>query len=374
MPAFTRRHQVPLAEKTSFRIGGSAARVLDLECSIASVLSAVTDLRGPNRFLLGGGTNVLVADDGFDGLLVQYEDDAHVDPLGGGRFKVSANTSLDSFVSLVGAEALSGVERLAGIPGSFGGAVVQNAGAYDQEIADVLESVECVNRITGLAETLSLEQCQMSYRDSVFKRSPGRWIIVECTLQLDSDPPQAVASTEIIDEIEKQGEDPQMATAPSISAAVRAVRARKDHLLHPLNLTAGSFFKNPRLPTDDPDIERVLRSFEERRASLIAHGATWIPASVKAIRHRKDGTSELIAGLLISTATDPTEPTSAFSPGRRIGSIRLGAAGPNTLINAGGATAREVIETAREMRRAVLDAYGLRLELEVVLVGDLSVD
>lgn len=374
MPVGSRRSQVPLADRTAFRIGGVAAYFLELACDIDAVSSIAAQLREPDCFMLGGGTNVLVADSGYNGTIVQFDRRARLEPLGRGRYRVSANASLDGVISQVCGAGFYGVERLAGIPGSVGGAVVQNAGAYDQQLADVIESVLCVNCATGEVEKLSVDDCHMSYRDSTFKRSPGSRVIVECTVELNEEQPPQPNLPELVAELERRGVNHRDASAESVADAVRAIRARKDHLLEPTNPSAGSFFKNPRFAADDPRAQAVVRRFIERRDCLAANGADWIGPKANVVRTPKNGQVELIAGLLIATANDPSNPESAYSPGRAIGALRLGAAGANTIVNAAEASAADVVALARQMRHAVSGAYGLTLLPEVVLVGDVSLE
>lgn len=375
MAVGSRRSQVTLAEYTSFKVGGVAAECLQLPCTAESVALAVSDLDGRKWFMLGGGTNVLVADTGFDGVVVQFDDRSYAQHLGGGRYRVSANTKLEDFVSEVCGAGLYGLELLAGIPGSVGGALVQNAGAYEQELKGAVESVLCVNCETAETETLSNKDCEFSYRDSVFKRSSVSRIIVECVLKLSDCQQEELTATEVLKELEKRAKGRPIDLSPSsISAAVHAVRLPKDHILGEDNPSAGSFFKNPRPAELNLDLTEIVKTFEQRRDALVASGATWIGASTSPIKRHKDGTEELVAGLLIATSNDPGKPDLAYSPGRALGRLRLGAGGANTIVNTDGACAADVLALAREMQSAVLGVYGLTLQNEVVLVGDISLE
>lgn len=374
MPGSPFEAAVALAGLTSMGVGGSARRAIRLPSDVQRAQTVLAELSSPPTFVLGGGTNVLAADDGTDELVAYFDDHHWCEDLGNGKYRVSANLPLGDLVTVASAAGWFGVERLAGIPGSVGGAVVQNAGAYHQELGHRVIEVEWIRLDTGEAGVFTQDECGFGYRDSRFKRAPGRWLIVRCTVQLlpTGELPESAEVLAAID-IERAVEVARTEAAV-ISAAIVRVREGKDHILSSTSRSAGSFFMNPRFESAEPELARIIAVFETRRDAMVAAGADWIRADADPRRYLDGDVVELIAGFLIGTATDVSELDRAFSPGRTFGALRLGSAGANTIINDADATAAEVVALARDMRSRVSTAFGIALQLEVVLLGDIAVE
>lgn len=358
---------VVLADVTSFRIGGQAPRSLTVPCRSDAVIDLARGLPSAPDFVLGGGTNVLAADEGYAGVMVRYDESHTISYLGDGRYRVSANMPLDSVVDAVGVDGWAGMEQLAGIPGSVGGAVVQNAGAYDHNIGSVVEGVVAVDLEAASTIELTKDQCEFAYRDSVFKHRYAKCLITEVVLQLSAEL-KPVTVRAIAEKLPTIGLKPSQ-----VSGAVRDVRRQKDHIADERTPSAGSFFKNPRRHPDAPDLEDIERQFRSRRDALVEAGilSTQTPTKV-AKPVPRSSELELVTGLLISTSASTTQSPDAYVPGARIGRLRLGLGGANTIINADGALASEVVALATEMRSSVLAAYGVLLEPEVVLLGEVG--
>ncbi|MCK6571925.1 UDP-N-acetylmuramate dehydrogenase [Myxococcota bacterium] len=341
-PGLTFAADVPLAPRTTFGLGGPA-KLLASATTPEAVRCAVTYAAENGRplFVLGGGSNLLVADRGFDGVVL-------VPSLRGlsmapdGRLTVAAGEPWEAVVEAAVAAGRAGVECLTGIPGTAGAAPVQNIGAYGQEVADTLESVEVLDRATGRIERLERAACGFGYRDSRFKRAPEQAIVLGLTLALrGGDEP----------EIRYEELRRALATAPNdapplarIRRAVRGVRAGKGMLLAPeappdARRTAGSFFMNPRLTAEE---------------------AAALPAD--APRHvDDDGRVKVPAAWLIEHA--------GVTRGWRLGAAGVSPHHALALVAHEGATAHDVLRVAAHVRAAVRAAFGVTLSPEPVFVG-----
>ncbi|CAN5773040.1 UDP-N-acetylmuramate dehydrogenase [soil metagenome] len=245
---------VALAKHTTFKVGGPAKLFITCE-SVEDVRGAVTLARERNLSLypLGEGSNVLASDGVIEKAVLRisipgivYEKAA--DSFDGKRtlVTVGAGVSWDTFVDDVTTKGLWGVENLAGIPGTIGGAAVQNIGAYGAVFADSVVSVEAYDTVTDTLRTFSRDECDFGYRMSIFKQRAGELIVTHATLVLSEVPNPRLGYRDIED---------YFATAPTptvigIRDAVRTIRAKKFPDLS-LYGTAGSFFLNPVLSEDE---------------------------------------------------------------------------------------------------------------------------
>ena len=175
---------VPLAPLTTFELGGPARHFATVRSDgdVADALAWAGE-RGLSVHVLGGGSNLVVADEGFDGLVVRVASKG-VEIDASGRVAAAAGEPWDELVAECVRRRLAGIECLSGIPGLVGATPIQNVGAYGQEVADTLVSVRALDRRTGRVETLAPSDCAFSYRDSAFKRSPDRWIVLGVELAL----------------------------------------------------------------------------------------------------------------------------------------------------------------------------------------------
>jgi UDP-N-acetylmuramate dehydrogenase len=341
------KENVPLAPLTTFRIGGPARYFIEAvtENDVADAIQLAKEKKLP-VFVLGGGSNVLVADAGFPGLVIkigipgiEFENDGDKTTVCAG-----AGEDWDRLVALSVERDLGGVECLSGIPGSVGGTPVQNVGAYGQEISEVLVSVRVYDKETDSIVSLSREACHFSYRASTFNTlARDRYIVLQVSYALNSHGLPVVRYPDVMKEFES-GAVPL--TLANVRAAVRRIRARKAMLLvegDPDCRSAGSFFKNPVLSGAEFS-ELQSRTGED----LPRYDAG--PASVK--------TS---AAWLIDRA--------GFSKGYSIGPAGISTRHTLAIVNKGGATAQDILRLAGEIRARVYDRFGVSLVPEPVFLG-----
>lgn len=344
------QQQTLLADHTTLGLGGPARRfvqagsgseLVDLVCS--------ADAAGDPVLVLAGGSNVVVADSGFDGLVV------HVCSRGidqrGERLVLQAGEPWDEVVAYATSAGLAGIECLSGIPGSSGATPIQNVGAYGASIEDVLVRVRAFDREHGTIVELDRDACAFGYRTSVFKRSPGHYVVAEVELQLErSNESAPIRYAELARRLDVQIGD--RAPLASVRAAVLELRRSKGMVIDAADSdsrSAGSFFTNPLLERSDFD------ALEERIASQL--GADVAPPAWP----DDAGRVKTSAAWLIERA--------GFSKG--YGSGRAGISTKHTLalVNRGDATTAELLAVAREVRDGVDDAFGIILHPEPVLVG-----
>ena len=230
-----------LAPYTTFKIGGPA-RFFACVKSVGELVQALTFAKEKKLkvFILGGGSNVLIDDGGFDGLVVKVE-------IAGVEEKdttlvAGAGESWDALVERAVQKKLWGIENLSGIPGTVGGAVVQNIGAYGAALSQTLIWVEVYDTTAGKVTRLAASECQAGYRDSVFKREPGHYVVLRVSLALSAKKAPHIAYKDLAARF--AGQTP---TLPEIRSAVLAIRKDKFPNLAEEG-TAGSFFKNPIMP------------------------------------------------------------------------------------------------------------------------------
>jgi UDP-N-acetylmuramate dehydrogenase len=343
------QQNVPLAALTTFRIGGPARYFIDAvsEQDLLHALDFATTKSLP-LFVLGGGSNLLVSDAGFPGLVlhmglqgIQIENSA--DRV---LVKAAAGEDWDGVVALAVERGLGGIECLSGIPGSAGGAPVQNVGAYGQETADVLVSVRAFDRRGQKIVELSHADCGFSYRTSIFNSSEkDRYIVLDVTLALCP----GVAPTIRYPDVRRKFESVEAPSLADVRQAVREIRAAKAMLLtaeDPDCRSAGSFFKNPII--SEAEYARVQSSIAETVPRYAA----------------PNGAVKTAAAWLIERA--------GFSKGYTLGRAALSRKHTLALVNTGGATAADIILLAREIRTRVEDRFGIRLVPEPVFIGGIS--
>ncbi|MEO6816600.1 MAG: UDP-N-acetylmuramate dehydrogenase [Edaphobacter sp.] len=345
------QEQVLLAPFTTFRIGGPASYF----CEVASedeLVEAVQFARqhGLKIFILGGGSNLLVGDDGFDGLVIRISIDSLVEPVREGRFAsytVAAGTDWNAFVLRVCEQGISGVECLAGIPGSVGGTPVQNVGAYGQEVASTITAVRAFDLEAGDFVTLSHDQCGFAYRHSIFNTSQrGRYVVTAVTFRFDVDARPNLAYADLQRHFADWDAKQPAPTPLDVYHAVRAIRHRKGMLIVEGEAdcrSAGSFFKNPvALPATLDQIAANL----ELPVGEIPH---WPVA---------DGKVKVPAAWLLEKA--------GFTKGFALGQAGISSRHTLALINRGHATAAEIFALRDRICSEVFSRFGIRLEQEPV--------
>ena len=355
---------VVLAPLTSFKIGGKADYfcVVESEAELREVL-AFARARNLPVFLLGGGTNILVSDDGFRGVVVKME----MRGVEWGEVVIAhAGENWDALVAEAVRRGLWGIENLSGIPGTVGAAPVQNIGAYGSELADVLEWVEVLNKGTLETRRLSRGECDFGYRDSVFKKEEGKnLIILRVALRLRVDGQPYLVYKDLAEYfLEKP-----TPTLVDMRRAVLEIRHSKFPDLAMVG-TAGSFFKNPivseekfmelkkRFPTlpGFPMYERSTKSHFAKSSETLGllHGN---PRS----RHLQNAFCCAQIKIPLAWILDKVCGLKGFSRGN----AALWQNQPLVLVNASSASASDVRALAEEVAARVLSATGISPEWEV---------
>ena len=343
---------IPLAPLTTFRIGGPARFFAEAN-SAADVQAAVAfaESRGLPLFVLGGGSNLLVADEGWPGLVLKVGI-AGIErrvgfPEGNVLFDVGAGGSWDRFVSHAVIAECAGVECLSGIPGSVGGTPVQNVGAYGQEVSQTIDSVEVFDLKDGQVRELCNDACGFSYRSSIFNTSErGRFIILRVTYALNPGGEPYLEYADLKRHFAGRESRPNLAETRE---AVRHIRARKGMLIvegDPDCRSAGSFFKNPVISSEQ---------HEELRKRAEALKLT-IPSYPALEKNRKVSAAWLVEH-------------SGFSRGYGFGRAGISSKHALAIVNRGGATAADVLALKDQIQQRVEEIWGVRLETEPVFVG-----
>jgi UDP-N-acetylmuramate dehydrogenase len=340
------RTGVPLASLTTLRVGGPAARLADLATE-ADVVDAVRDVErhGEPLFVLGGGSNVLCADEGFRGLVGRMAIrgiDVRIDR-GGIVVDVGAGEDWDGLVARAVDEQWQGVASLSGIPGLVGATPIQNVGAYGEEVADTIASVRAFDRVAGSFVDMTPAGCGFGYRASVFKRNE-RWIVTRVTFAFRRGPDAMVRYAELGRALSVT--EGSAVPAKLVRDTVVALRRAKGMVVDgadPDSASAGSFFVNPIV-----DLATAARVQE-----VAGVGPPQFDAG--------DGRVKLAAGWLVERA--------GFAKGYGEGSAGVSRKHALALVNRGGATCRELLALARTIRDGVRARFGVTLEPEPVMVG-----
>jgi len=346
------QESIPLAPLTTFRIGGPARFLVEAH-STAEVIEAVAFARSRSLplFVMGGGSNLVVADSGWPGLILKvsitgFERRPGIHD-GNVIFDVGAGESWDRFVSQAVAAQCAGIECLSGIPGSVGGTPVQNVGAYGQEVSETIGSVEVFDLRDGQVRELCGEACGFAYRSSIFNTSErGRFIILRVTYALTPSGKPHLEYADLKRHFEGRETTPDLAETRE---AVRHIRARKGMLIvesDPDCRSAGSFFKNPVLSGEDH--EALSKRAEAKKLT--------IPSYPALERHHKVSAAWLVEH-------------SGFARGYGFGHVGLSHKHALAIVNRGGATAAEVIALKDQIQQRVEEIWGVRLEPEPVFVG-----
>jgi UDP-N-acetylmuramate dehydrogenase len=339
---------VRLSELTTLRLGGPARALVEVRDE-AELLAALRSEEGP-LLLVAGGSNLVVADEGFPGTVVRVltagveerARDGHVE------LTVQAGEEWEPLVARCVAAGLAGFESLSGIPGSVGATPIQNVGAYGQEVAETVVSVRVLDRVHGAVEELQPEACGFAYRSSAFKRSPGRWVVLAVTFALERrelSAPLTYAELARTLAVEP-GEGAPLA---DVREAVLSLRRGKGMVLDPADpdsVSAGSFFTNPILEAD---------AFAALEARAAAHGR---PPRFP----EPDGRVKTSAAWLIERA--------GFERGSGNPSgIAISSKHTLALTNRGAGTTAELLTLARAIAAGVRDRFGVELEPEPTLIG-----
>jgi UDP-N-acetylmuramate dehydrogenase len=350
---------VMLAPLTTLGLGGPARHLVearDEETVVAAVRWAAE--RGLPLCVLGGGSNVLFGDGGFDGLVLRIATRGLRFQPDGAEVLVhaAAGEPWDPLVSEAVARDLGGIECLAGIPGLVGATPIQNVGAYGQEVAATIRAVRALDRATGEVVVMSADDCEFEYRDSRFKRHSDRHVVLEVTFALDPGAAPEVRYRELGDALAaRAGAGAGAADLGVVAATVRALRRRKSMLLDdasdPNRRSAGSFFLNPVMSTAEA---------EAVAARAVESGAARSPAEIPRFPAGTDRV-KLSAAWLVEGA--------GFPKGSRRGAVGVSSRHALALVHHGGGRSADLLALARDIRAAVAARFGVTLVPEPVLVG-----
>jgi UDP-N-acetylmuramate dehydrogenase len=340
--------EVALAPYTTFQIGGPARWFAEAmsEDDIAAGIAFARERKLP-LFILGGGSNLLVSDAGFPGLVLRIalRGIASTEESGRSIISAAAGEDWDGLVAYAVASNLAGVECLSGIPGTVGGTPVQNVGAYGQEVSQTIVTVRAFDRKTGQFVDLPASDCGFSYRRSIFNSSQReRYVVSRVHYALHKNAPATFVYADVARYFSARN-----VTAPTLAEvrdAVRSIRAQKGMLLVPGDAdcrSAGSFFKNPVVPASI--LDSLALELKVEKQSIPAYPA-------------QQGEVKLSAAWLIERA--------GFAKGYALGNAGISSRHTLALVNRGGASATEVTALRDKVIAAVASRFAVRLEPEPV--------
>jgi UDP-N-acetylmuramate dehydrogenase len=353
------RDQVPLGPLTTLELGGPARHFVEAadEDAVVEALRWAEARQLPIA-ILGGGSNLVVADAGFAGLVVRigtrgrrFEPASTSTPTSGEiTLTAAAGEPWDDLVAETVARDLAGLECLSGIPGRVGATPIQNVGAYGQEVADTIRAVRVVERGSWRIQDLSAADCGFAYRDSRFKRDPGRFVVLAVSFALRPGGAPSLRYRELAEALAGR-ESPSLADA---RRAVLALRGKKSMLIRaddPNRRSVGSFFMNPILAAAEAEevARRALAAGEIAAADQLPRWPTG------------DGRAKLSAGWLIERAGWPK--------GARRGAVGVSSAHALALVHHGGGTTADLLALARAIEESVKARFGVSLVPEPTFVG-----
>lgn len=344
-------HDAPLAPLTTFRLGGPATRLVTATTD-AEVIAAVRDAddTGTPLLVIGGGSNLVIGDKGFDGTALRIATTGV--ELRGTTLELAAGESWTDAVARTVEAGLAGIECLAGIPGSAGATPIQNVGAYGQEVSSTITEVIAYDRRAGQTVTLTNEECAFSYRHSRFKADPERYVVLRVRFELEDADGQS-APVKYAEAARTLGVEPgERVPLAAARETVLKLRAGKGMVLDPEDhdtWSAGSFFTNPILT------EAQFAAFHARVRERLGEGVE-PPAYPSG-----EGRTKTSAAWLIDKA--------GFTKGYGSGPARISTKHTLALTNRGGATTEDLLALAREVVAGVREAFGITLVNEPVTVG-----
>lgn len=334
----------PLAPYTTLKIGGPAKyfTCVDTEAELIGPLEFARE-KNAEVFILGGGSNLLVSDAGFPGVVIRVAlrgIEREEKPDGKVLVTAGAGEDWDGLVGYCVENSLAGVECLSGIPGSVGGTPVQNVGAYGQEVADTIRSVRCYDRLEHRIVELGNEECGFSYRTSIFNSSSSaRYIVLAVSYLLTRNGEPKLSYRDLIDHF--AGRNPVISEVREAVLEIRRIKSMVIDPADPNSLSAGSFFKNP--VVEWSVLAELRRQFES------------VPHFEFCDRVK------IPAAWLIEKA--------GFQKGYAMGNAGISSNHTLALINRGGATAKEIVDLKDRIRREVERRFGIELRPEPVFLG-----
>ncbi len=345
---------MPLAPLTTLGVGGPARWFVEAD-SEAAVSAAIAWAREQSIpvLVLGGGSNLLVADRGVEALVLRVRIAGITAERRGEAMIVEAGAGerWDDLVARAVAEGWAGIECLSGIPGDVGATPIQNVGAYGQDVAGAIVHVRTIERGSGKIVEMDAAECGFGYRDSVFKReAKGLLVVTRVTFALRPGGAPGVRYAELARQL-AAFESPSLS---EVRATVLALRKSKSMLLDregENGQSAGSFFMNPTL--DEAELSAV-------RARVASSGVLGDGETMPAFP-ANEGRTKIAAGWLIERA--------GFGKGAGVGRVGLSTKHALAIVNRGGATAAEIVAFARTVKDGVRARFGVALQAEPVLVG-----
>ena len=340
--------EVPLAPYTTFQIGGPARWFAEAtsEDDIAAGVAFARERQLP-LFVLGGGSNLLVSDAGFSGLVLHIalrgiaSTQEHSRPI----VSAAAGEDWDGLVAYAVAADLAGVECLSGVPGTVGGTPVQNVGAYGQEVSQTIVTVRAFDRKTAQFVDLSASACGFSYRRSIFNSTEReRYVVTRVDYALNKNGPANFVYADLARYFAAR--NVVSPTLAEVRDAVRTIRQQKGMLIVPGDVdcrSAGSFFKNPVVPVTV--LDSLAQQLGVEKKSIPAYPA-------------QDGEVKLSAAWLIERA--------GYQKGYALGNAGISSRHTLALINRGGASAADVLALRDKVTETIASRFAIRLEPEPV--------
>ena len=341
---------MPLAPLTTLKVGGPARYFV--EATTVNEVSQAVDFsrsRSLPLFVLGGGSNLVISDAGWPGLVLKIgilginHRHGHDEVI----FEAAAGEDWDKFVGFTVAHHCAGIECLSGIPGSVGGTPVQNVGAYGQEVGNTVESVLALDLRDGQVRELCKEACGFSYRTSIFNTTErGRYIILQVNYTLHHGRDAYIAYTDLKKYFAGWSEKPTLA---NVRDAVRKIRAGKGMLITAGDedcRSAGSFFKNPILSADQ--YQALTARAAAKNLQIPSYPAL-------------DAQKKISAAWLVEH--------SGFSRGYGDGPVGISRKHALAIVNRGNATAADILSFKNDIQQRVEEIWGVSLEPEPVFVG-----
>jgi UDP-N-acetylmuramate dehydrogenase len=334
-----------LSNFTTLKVGGPARKIVHAhtEDELIEFVKAA-DAAGEQVLILGAGSNLLISDAGFAGTVIRVESKGSAldyDACSGGMIEVSAGEDWDKFVALTIEKGFADLESLSGIPGTIGGAPIQNIGAYGHEVSETIARVKAFDRKKGEVVSFANEQCKFSYRNSIFKEESGRYVILNVTFQLrKGEQSLPIAYAELAKYLSVNIGD--RVSIKDVRNAVLELRGRKGMLIDSKENqihSAGSFFINPILSKEAAD-------------KLPIDAPRWPQA---------DGKVKTSAAWLMEH--------SGITKGEKLAGAQISSKHVLALSNSGSATADDIIELAKMARAKVDEKFGIKLQAEVQLIG-----
>lgn len=354
-------HNVALSSMTTLAVGGPATTVaLPLNEDETIDVVRATQAAGVPLHVIGGGSNVLIADTGLPGVVLKSSDFGFSVRRADGHAYITAAAGViwDDVVEFAVAEKLTGIETLSGIPGLVGAAPIQNIGAYGTELSEAVVSVRAIDRETGAVREFSAEECGFSYRNSAFKSAwRDMFVITSVTIRVTPDAPAQIRYPELAAMlgVKPGGTPPPLETVRAVVLKIRKKKSMVYNTADPNHRSAGSFFTNPIVDAATADAV----------AEVVVPGR---PANASAMpRWDVDGGVKLSAAWLIENA--------GFSKGFAFGQAGLSSKHTLALINRGRAKASDLVSLAAVIRRGVRGTFGVALTPEPNFMGfDRSVE